>query len=168
MGTAGASGADDLAVLYAAAYGRLVGLVTVVCGDAAEAEECVQDAFVRLIGRWDQVSRYDDPEAWLRKVALGMASNKRRKARNALSARRRQGVPPDQQPVSPELLDVARALAALPLHQRQVLVLQHYVGLEVEDIARQLGVPVGTVKSRLARGRAALAPQLRDEEARHA
>lgn len=154
--------------LYAGAYSRLVAIVAAVGGSSAEAEECVQEAFVRLIGQWDQVRRYDDPEAWLRKVALGFASNRRRKVRNAVRARWRHGPPEDMPALSADAVDVARALALLPFPQRQVLVLQHYLGLDVENIARELGVPVGTVKSRLARARAALAPHLRDQEARHA
>jgi RNA polymerase sigma-70 factor (ECF subfamily) len=154
--------------LYAAAYGRLVGVVAAVCGSSAEAEECVQDAFARLIGRWGQVRRYDDPEAWLRKVALGFASNRHRKLRNGVRARWRHGPPADLPALTADAVDVARALALLPFAQRQVLVLQHYLGLDVDQIARELGVPVGTVKSRLARGRAALAPHLRDQEPNHA
>lgn len=55
-----------------------------------------------------------------------------------------------------------RALAALPLGQRQVLVLQD-LGLGVDAIAEQLGIPSGTVKSRLSRARTALAPLLREK-----
>lgn len=70
--------------LYAASYPRLVGVVGAVCGSAHEAEEAVQDAFVRLMSQWTKVARYDDPEAWVRKVALGYASNRRRKALNGI------------------------------------------------------------------------------------
>jgi RNA polymerase sigma-70 factor (ECF subfamily) len=55
-------------------------------------------------------------------------------------------------------------VAALPARQRHVVVLHHLVGLPVEQIAAELDVPVGTVKSRLSRGRAALAPLLTVEE----
>jgi DNA-directed RNA polymerase specialized sigma24 family protein len=80
--------------LYASSYRRLVGVVGAVGGDRQEAEEAVQDAFVRLLDRWSQVSRYDDPEAWVRKVALGKLSNRRRKLRNGLAAARRHGPAP--------------------------------------------------------------------------
>jgi endonuclease/exonuclease/phosphatase family metal-dependent hydrolase len=59
--------------------------------------------------------------------------------------------------LSADLLDLYNALRGLPVGQRQAVVLHHLVGLPVEEIASQLNVPVGTVKSRLSRGRAALA-----------
>lgn len=64
------SHAQDLRDLYAASYARLVGQVGAVCGDRHDAEEAVEDAFVRLMGSWPKVSRYDDPEAWVRHVAM--------------------------------------------------------------------------------------------------
>ena len=156
------SQAQDLRDLYAASYARLVGTVGAVCGDRHEAEEAVQDAFVRLMGKWPTVSRYDDPEAWVRKVALRQVSNRRRKALNGLRAALRHGPPPDVPGPTPAGIDAERALAALPEQQRAVIVL-HRLGLGPDAIADALGVPAGTVKSRLARARAALAPMLRED-----
>lgn len=153
---------QDLRDLYAASYSRLVGVVGAVCRDRDEAEEAVQDAFVRLIGSWSRVSRYDDPEAWVRKVALRQVSNRRRKALNGLRAARRHGPQPDVPAPTPDVVDAERALALLPEQQRAVVVL-HRLGLDANAIADALGVPVGTVKSRLARARAALAPILRED-----
>lgn len=155
---------DEQAVreLYAASYARLVGVVGSVSGDRHEAEEAVQDAFVRLLGQWLEVVRYDDPEAWLRKVALGYVSNRGRKAVNGIRAARRHGPAPDVPAPTGDAVDLRRALAALPQAQREALVLQD-LGLDVTSIARQLDVPEGTVKSRLSRARAALAPMLRED-----
>lgn len=153
---------QDLRDLYAASYARLVGTVGAVCGDRHEAEEAVQEAFVRLMGSWSKVSRYDDPEAWVRKVALRQVSNRRRKALNGLKAALRHGPLPDVPEPSPVVVDAERALAALPEQQRAVVVL-HRLGLDVDAIADALDVPVGTVKSRLARARTALAPILRED-----
>lgn len=106
-------GTEDsgLRELYAASYARLVGVVGAITGDRQEAEEAVQDAFVRLIGRWSTVSAYDDPEAWLRKVALGVVSNRRRKARNRLRAALRHGPAPDVAGPTGDAVDLRRALA---------------------------------------------------------
>jgi RNA polymerase sigma-70 factor, ECF subfamily len=72
----------------------------------------------------------------------------------------RLGPPPAPPPVGAEHVDLVRALRRLPLAQREVLVLHYVAELAVERVAAELRVPVGTVKSRLARGRAALAQQL--------
>jgi RNA polymerase sigma-70 factor (ECF subfamily) len=153
---------QDLRDLYAASYARLVGQVGAVCGDLHEAEEAVQEAFVRLMGSWPKVSRYDDPEAWVRHVALRQVSNRRRKALNGLRAALRHGPPPDVPEPTGAAVDVERALAALPRQQRAVVVL-HRLGLNAHQIAHALGIPLGTVKSRLARARAALAPLLGED-----
>ena len=152
--------------LYASSYQRLVGVVGAIAGDRHAAEEAVQDAFVRLMGRWDRVAHYDDPEAWVRKVALGYVSNRRRKAMNGVRAVMRLSGTADAPEPTGDALDLQRALGALPVQQREVIVLQH-LGLDVAEIARQLDVPVGTVKSRLSRARAALAPMLREDANDH-
>ena len=135
-----------------------------ICGNRDEAEEAVQDAFVRLMSSWPTVSRDDDPEAWVCKVALRQVSKRRRKARNGLKAALRHGPHPDVPEPSPVTVDAGQALALLPEQQRAVLVL-HRLGLDVGAVAdtATLGVPVGTVESRLARARAALAPMLRED-----
>ncbi len=88
---------DELEALYVASDARLVGVVGSVCGDRAEAADAVQEAFVRLIGAWPTVRRYDDPEAWLRRVALGKVSNSRRKRAGGVRAWLRHG-PADAAP----------------------------------------------------------------------
>jgi RNA polymerase sigma-70 factor (ECF subfamily) len=154
---------EGLPELYATSYARLVGVLTLAAGDRGEAEEVVQEAFVRLMGQWGTVSRYEDPEAWVRKVAFRLLSNRFRKLRNGLTAMRRVGAPDDEPGPSPDAVAVQRALATLPLAQRQAVVLHHLVGLPVEQVAEELGVASGTVKSRLSRGRAALIPLLTEE-----
>jgi RNA polymerase sigma-70 factor (ECF subfamily) len=157
---------DGVAQLYAASYARLVGVVALVAQSRAEAEECVQEAFVRLLGRWAQVSRLDSPEVWVRTVAFRLASNRRRNARNALRALWRHGPVSAAPAPTSDRVDVALALRALPLGQRQVIVMHHVLELSVDEIAQELGIAPGTVKSRLSRARGALAGLLREEIAR--
>lgn len=153
----------DVRALYAAAYGRLVGILAVAAGDRDEAEEIVQEAFIRLLPRWSKISHYDDPEAWVRQVAFRLLANRQRRRR---LAQRLQLRAPDYAPAEPgEFLGVSRAVATLPFNQRQVVVLHHLLDLPVDQVASELGVPVGTVKSRLARARAALLPLLSAEVA---
>jgi RNA polymerase sigma-70 factor (sigma-E family) len=156
---------EDFEALYAAAYVRLVRVVALASGSQADAEEVVQEAFVRLLPRWSRVRAYADAEGWVRGAAFRLLSNRRRGRLAAertwarYSARDHESGPPDGNGI-----DVARALATLPAQQRHVVVLHHLLGLPVEQIAVELGVPVGTVKSRLSRGRAALAPLLLAQE----
>lgn len=153
----------DPEAFYAASYDRLVRVLTLVAGSRADAEDAVQDAFVRLIPRWTTIARYDDPEAWVRLVAFRLLTSRLRRAGRQLTLLARQRRDTAASPPSSDHLDVARALAALPLEQRHVVVLHHLLDLPVERVAAELRVPVGTVKSRLARARAALAPRLREE-----
>ena len=157
------SASDAVAGIYGASYRRLVGVVALAAGSTSEAEECVQEAFCRLLHAWPRVSKYVDPESFLRMIAFRQLSNRRRKARNGVRALLRHGVAPDAVGPTGDRLDVEAALARLPLHQRQVLVLHHLLGLDVAEIARTLDIAPGTVKSRLSRGRAALAPHLAEE-----
>jgi RNA polymerase sigma-70 factor (ECF subfamily) len=155
---------SDVRTLYAAAYGRLVGILAVAAGDRDEAEELVQEAFVRLLPRWPKISRYDDPEAWVRKVAFRLLANRLRRRR--LARRLQLRARPEYAPTEAgDALDVSRALATLTFNQRQVVVLHHLLDLPVDQVATELGVPVGTVKSRLARARMALMPLLGAEVA---
>ena len=98
----------------------------------------------------------------MRRVALNLAAMAARRLRRRAAALLRLDPPPVPE-LSPELLDLHHALRALPLGQRQVIVLHHLVGLPVEEVARELRLPTGTVKSRLARGRHALAHVLDTE-----
>jgi RNA polymerase sigma-70 factor (ECF subfamily) len=168
MSTSAAEVPSDPRDLYAACYGRLVQVLTLVAGSRAEAEDVVQEAFVRLVPRWSEISTYDDPEAWVRSVAFKILSNRFRRSRNAATASRRASHAVQTSEVSGDSVDVGRALAALPIEQRQVVVLHHLLGLPVAEIASTLGVPAGTVKSRLSRARDALAPLLREESPDHA
>ena len=130
------SGAEaDVAELYAASYVRLVGVVTLVAQSRAEAEECVQEAFVRVLGRWPQVSRLDSPEVWVRTVAFLLALNRRRNARNALRALWRHGPPAAAAAPTSDGVDIAAALRTLPVQQRQVVVMYHLLELEIGEIA---------------------------------
>lgn len=154
----------EVAALYARACPRLIGLLTCIGGSRGDAEEIAQDAFVKLLTRWERVSAFDDPEAWVRAVAVRMLISRLRRARVARLGLSRLGGTASQPAPGPDRVDVAAALRTLPPKQRAVVVLHHALDLPVERVAEELNVPVGTVKSRLARARAALAPMLRDEE----
>jgi RNA polymerase sigma-70 factor (ECF subfamily) len=149
---------------YRGAVGRLLGQLFPVTGDLHEAEEVVQEAFARAFIHWSRLRSYDIPEAWVRRVAMNLAAERARRLRRRARAIVRTGPPPPAPQVSVEALDLLEALRTLPIRQRQVLVLHHLVGMPVEEVARTLSLPSGTVKSALARGRRALAGLLGDLE----
>ncbi len=152
--------------LYHSQWARLVGQVTLVCGNSSEAADCVQEAFVRA---WENRRHLDaDAGGWVRTAALRVAFSRWRKARNAMTAWTR-----DHQARG---LDVAflessheadapvwRALGDLPAAQREALVMHHVLDMPVAQVAEVLGVAQGTVKARLSRGRAALAVVLQPD-----
>lgn len=147
----------DVDGFYAAAYPRLVGVLVALAGNRHDAEELAQEAFLRLLPRWERISRYDDPEAWVRAVAFRLATSRWRRARTAAKAMIRLGSAPDPGYPAPsdETAALVSLLAGLSLQHRQVLVLHHGLDLPLDEVARELHLPIGTVKSRLARARTA-------------
>ncbi|MEV7328156.1 SigE family RNA polymerase sigma factor [Micromonospora sp. NPDC093244] len=149
--------ADEFDEFYTSTYRRLVGQLYAMLGDLSEAEDAVQEAYCRAWQRRSKLNEYDNPEAWVRTVAYRIAVSSWRRTRNRLAAHRRHGPHQPVESVDTGDLDLVGALAGLPYEQRRVLVLHHLVGLPLADICRETGSPLGTVKSRLARGRQALA-----------
>jgi RNA polymerase sigma-70 factor (ECF subfamily) len=151
--------------LYAGSFARLVGQVTVVTADREAAEDAVQEAFGRLWKRWQSHSAYENPEAWVRRVAINLAISRWRRMRRLQPLGDGPRAEREDDPLTRH--DVQRALKAIPVKHRQALLLHHVVGLSVAEVAREMGAPEGTVKSWLFRGREALQNSLGVEEAPH-
>ncbi len=154
--------------VYDASYRRLVAQMYALCGDQADAEDAVQEAFVKAIGRARQFATLDNPEAWLRTVALNHVRNRWRHL--AVVRRVLPKLPGAQHDVdpSPDQVAIVSALREIPWELREVITLHHIGDLPVREVARTLGVPEGTVKARLVKGRALLAELLTDtEESNH-
>lgn len=148
---------------YTASYARVVAQVYAMVGSRDEAEECVQEAFVRAWAHRRQLDRAEHPEAWVRTTAYRLAVSRWRKVtRGRRAPDRALSLPTTSQPPSEAHVALVAALRQLPEAQRQALVLHHIADLPVQEVARETGVPEGTVKARLSRGRAALAALLED------
>ncbi|GAA1638670.1 sigma-70 family RNA polymerase sigma factor [Catellatospora bangladeshensis] len=162
MTTATAVSADDFEGFYQACFAPTVLLVYSFTADMGAAQDVTQEAFARAWQRWQTVSEYNDPLAWVRRVAINLANSRWRRIRTARKYldRQREEFAPD---VNPDHVMVVAALRRLPKGQREALVLHYLADMAVEDVAVQLQVPSGTVKSWLSRGRTALAAILEIE-----
>lgn len=158
-------GPEDFDELYRSSFSRLVGQTYAICGNRAEAQDCVQEAFVRAWDKRRQLDRSGSPEGWVRVTAHRLAVSRWRRAQLARRSPDRALSRPESEPEpDPTTVALQRALQQLPTEQRRAIVLHHLADLSVADVAQETGAPVGTVKARLSRGRAALAPLLADDD----
>ncbi|MBB5871039.1 RNA polymerase sigma-70 factor (ECF subfamily) [Allocatelliglobosispora scoriae] len=150
----------DFDVFYGASFQPLTLQLYAYLGDLGDAQDVVQEAFCRAYTRWKTVGTYENPVAWVRKVAWNLATSRFRRQKVAMNFLRKQREEHVEEP-GPDRVALTRALATLPETHRRAVVL-HYMGqLPISEIAEQMGAPEGTVKSWLSRGRAALAAQLK-------
>jgi len=154
---------DRATEVYAVSYRRLVVHLYAVTGDLAEAQEAVQEAFVRALDKPRQFDALDNPEAWLRRVALNVARSRHRRRRVLSRVLAKLGPPALVPDVGPDHVALMTALRRIPEGQRQAIALHYLADLPIEQVAETLDISVGTVKSRLSRGRAALAGLLSDD-----
>ena len=150
----------SFAEFYQTTYRGVVAQLYAYTGDLTEAQEAAQEAYVRAWTRWQSIVEYDEPRAWVCRVAYRVAISRWRRARTAAEVWRRQGPPPVASAPDTTNADLVAALRRLPEAQRRALVLHYLGGFSVAEIAALDGVATGTVKSRLSRGREALAELL--------
>jgi RNA polymerase sigma-70 factor (ECF subfamily) len=145
--------------LFRTHHAALVRSLAVAAGDRELAADCVADAFERAYVRWWRIRRYDDPAAWVRRVAINrLRDHARRNERRDRAVRRLHR--PEAEPVAAHLVELADLLAGLP-HQQRVAVALHYVGgLPVAEVAESMGLSEGAVKYHLHAGREKLRPLL--------
>lgn len=139
----------DLAGFYASEFPRLVGSLSLYCGDRELAAELAQDAMAQVVRHWRRVQGLDSPEAWVHRVAINMANSALRRAR-----RRRDPVRVDE-PAGADhgtAMAVRAAVAALPTRQREAVVLRYFVDLPVDEVARLMKCSPGTVKALTSQG----------------
>ena len=146
-----ATGAEPTLVdLYLDRYASMVRLAHLVTGSAAVAPDLVQDAFIKVAPRLDQI---DSPRAYLRVTVLNECRSWMR--RQGLE-RRHQRPQEESLQLPPEVDEVWSALGQVPERQRAALVLRFYEDLPYDEIATALGCRLGTAKSLVHRGLAAL------------
>ena len=144
-------------------------LSAAILGNEADARDAAQDTFVNA---WTRIRSIRDParfDAWLQRVAVNSARMVHRSRRRRAVREIPQGKPESRAagtPTAPAADDAAvlhAALRRLDSDQRALLVLHHLEGRPVADLAEILGIPVGTVKSRLHDARITLQAAIDDE-----
>jgi RNA polymerase sigma-70 factor (ECF subfamily) len=153
---------EEFTGFYTASFARLVGQVYAMTGDRAEAQDAVQEAFVRAWVHRGQLDPGRQAEAWVRVTAWRIAASRWRRAQDGLRLMLLVARPDRTAGPGPDHVAFVEALRKVPAEQRRALVLYHLADLTVDQIAAETGVRPGTVKARLARGRAAITPHLRE------
>jgi RNA polymerase sigma-70 factor, ECF subfamily len=156
--------AHEFDELYAASFRRITSQVYAMIGNLDEATECVQEAFARAWANRKKLDKAQYPEAWIRTTAYRLAVSRWRRTKLAKRpVDRAVGAAAQVPAVDESHVALVAALKKLPEAQRQALVLHHIADLPIHQIAAEIGVPEGTIKARLSRGRTALAALLTDE-----
>lgn len=167
LATAAANG-DRMAAehLLAALYDRVHAVCRRICANGADAEDATQEAMISIARGLHTFDGRSAVTTWAYRIATNAALDElRRRDRRPrpadLDARPEQvhDAPTDVERLG-DRLDLDDALGALAVDFRVAVVLRDVVGLEYVDIADELGVPIGTVRSRIARGRRQLAEAL--------
>lgn len=139
-----------MALFCESQYARLVGFLSLYTGSRGIAEELAQESLTRLCSSWSKVHRMENPERWLRRVAINLARSRYRRRHAERRALERVFT---RTPAAHEDVDVAayvavrRAISALPDRERVVIVLRYYCDLSFAEVAETLQLPEGTVKS---------------------
>lgn len=165
-------GDEDFDRFFLHHYEGLVRSLTAVTGDREVADDCVQEAFIRAYPRWRRVRRYDNPAAWIRRVAINLShdaarSDQRRRRREDRAWSGCLPKTPEQAESMDTALDLVELLQQLTRQQRAVAALFYVEDLPVADIAISLGLSPGAVKFHLNRARSSLKILLEAEEVTH-
>ncbi len=144
-------------------YRQILGVAIALTSSVAEAEDLTQEAFMTAHRRWDRISQYEMPGAWVRRVLLNKATSLRRRWGAEMRAMARIGSPDLESPdLSPESNELWRHVRALPRRQQQAIALHYVAQLSMDEIADVMGCSTGAVKSHLHRARESLRGPLED------
>ena len=146
---------------FEAQYPMVLRAVFLILGDKARAEEVTQEAFIQLLAHWRKVSRYERPEAWVRRVAIRLAVRvaRRDRLRAALESQTTARLSGERPPDA----DLADALHQLSVRQRACVLLFYLEDRPIAEVVEILGISEGSVKTHLHRARQRLAALLKEE-----
>jgi RNA polymerase sigma factor (sigma-70 family) len=145
----------DFEDFFRAEYQTLLRAMYLISGTRDGAEELAQEAFVKVLERWDRVREMDNPSGYLYRTAVNTRRSVARRLR--LAAQRALSLhSPDVIAQSDDRDQIRRALASLPESQREAIVLVEWLGLTDAEAGRVLGVSAGAVRVRISRAKASL------------
>lgn len=154
-------GSPDYEEFYVRTYSKVLSAVIMATGDRGDSEDAVQESYFKAFSRWETISEYDVPEAWVTKVAIRQFWKSARPRRRAAQTSLEVTVPPMSTPEqAAEASEVLGALASLPKDIRISIVLCCALGWPQQDVADTFGVPRATIANRIMRGRVALLQML--------
>ena len=142
---------------------RLVALTAAIAG-TDRAEDLAQEALLRAHREWARISCYDKPGAWVRRVAINLATSSLRRRRSELRALARFAARPRLDAAPPEVDGFWALVRQLPPRQAAAVALHYLDDCTVADIALALGCAEGTAKAHLHHARLTLAERLRSQE----
>lgn len=147
--------------LFRQSYASIVRALVVAGADLAAAEDATQEAFAQAWARWNRISKYDNPGAWVRRVAINRLRNQHRSRLRGEAALRRMTneVVAAATPGEPDP-ELVAALRRLPYKQRLAAVLFYVDGLSTAEVAQVMEVSQGSVSQHLNRARTALRTHL--------
>lgn len=140
----------DYTAFFRAEFAPVLRTIALMLRDQGRAEEITQDAFIQLLRAWPKISRYERPQAWVRRVAIRLAMRSIRRDRLWSLARLSLLPPADPRP---SRFDVPAAIRRLPGSQRAAIVLHYYEDRPVAEVATILGCSEPTARVHLHRGR---------------
>ena len=137
-------------------HARLFGALSIMTGDRFEAEEVMQDAFLKVWERWDRVSAMDEPVGFLYRTAMNLYRKRLRRA--GVAMRKAVNLAPQGDALDAvETRDEAmRLLRTLTPREREAIVLTAYLGYSTEEAGRLLGIKANTVRVLTMRARDSL------------
>lgn len=153
---------EPFEAFYRREFPRMVAIGFALSGSRPAAEDLAQDAFIAAHQSWDRIGRYENPQAWVRRVMVNRSVSAYRSRLSEARAILRLGGQRQSvvEPMDPEDAAFWAAVRGLPTRQRQAVVLHYVEDLAVSEIAETLGCAVNTAKAHLHKARKNLAVKL--------
>ena len=153
---------DEYASFFRAEFPRVVRTSYLIVHDRQRAEDIAQEAFIQLFTHWSKVSRYQQPAAWVRRVAIRIASRSAHRERIRLDIEREADPPPS---FAPQDVDLLNAIKRLPPQQRAAVALFYFEDLPLAEVAYVLGCSHTAARVHVFNARRRLAELLGEEVA---